>query len=75
MRVILFSGKGGVGKTTLSAASGYRPSELGYRTIVVAPWIPPTPWLMPLTFPGGGEIFSKRVSPSKIRENLYIQVE
>ncbi len=36
MRVILFSGKGGVGKTTISAATAYRLSTLGYRTIVVS---------------------------------------
>jgi arsenite-transporting ATPase len=35
MRIILFSGKGGVGKTTVSAATGYRLSKLGYKTIVV----------------------------------------
>ena len=32
MRILLFSGKGGVGKTSLSAATGVRLAELGYRT-------------------------------------------
>jgi len=36
MRIILFTGKGGVGKTTISAATALRCSELGYRTIVVS---------------------------------------
>ncbi|MCX8163973.1 MAG: TRC40/GET3/ArsA family transport-energizing ATPase [Aquificaceae bacterium] len=36
MRIILFSGKGGVGKTTISAATAYRLSRLGYKTIVVS---------------------------------------
>lgn len=36
MRILLFSGKGGVGKTTVSAATGYRLSKLGYKTIVVS---------------------------------------
>ncbi|HIP42614.1 MAG TPA: ArsA family ATPase [Aquifex aeolicus] len=36
MRIILFSGKGGVGKTTISAATGYRLAELGKKVIVVS---------------------------------------
>jgi arsenite/tail-anchored protein-transporting ATPase len=36
MRLILYLGKGGVGKTTSSAATAVRASELGYRTLVVS---------------------------------------
>src|SRR5579885_861478 len=36
MRVLLFSGKGGVGKTSLAAATGVRLAELGYRTLVMS---------------------------------------
>jgi arsenite-transporting ATPase len=36
MRVILYSGKGGVGKTTLSAATAVRAARLGHRTLVVS---------------------------------------
>lgn len=36
MRLILYLGKGGVGKTTTSAATAVRASELGYRTLVVS---------------------------------------
>ncbi len=36
MRVILYTGKGGVGKTSLSAATGARAAELGYRTLVMS---------------------------------------
>lgn len=36
MRVILYTGKGGVGKTSLSAATGVRAAELGYRTLVMS---------------------------------------
>ena len=35
-RLILYVGKGGVGKTTLAAATGVRAAELGYRTLVVS---------------------------------------
>ena len=36
MRIILFSGKGGVGKTTLAAASGVRAAALGHRALVMS---------------------------------------
>src|SRR3954463_7839228 len=36
MRILLFSGKGGVGKTSLAAATGLRLSQLGYRTLVMS---------------------------------------
>ncbi len=36
MRVILFTGKGGVGKTSVAAATALRSAELGYRTIVLS---------------------------------------
>ncbi len=36
MRIILFTGKGGVGKTTISAATAVRCAQLGYRTIVIS---------------------------------------
>ncbi|MCS7278700.1 MAG: ArsA family ATPase [Thermodesulfobacteriaceae bacterium] len=36
MRILLFTGKGGVGKTTLSAATGAYLSELGKKVLVVS---------------------------------------
>lgn len=36
MRIILYLGKGGVGKTTLSAATAVRSADLGKRTLVVS---------------------------------------
>jgi len=36
MRVILFTGKGGVGKTSVAAATALRSAELGYKTIVLS---------------------------------------
>ena len=35
-RVLLYTGKGGVGKTTCAAATALRCAELGYRTIVMS---------------------------------------
>ncbi|MBI4301933.1 MAG: ArsA family ATPase [Chloroflexi bacterium] len=36
MRVILYTGKGGVGKTSVAAATALRSSQLGHRTIVLS---------------------------------------
>ena len=36
MRVLLYTGKGGVGKTTIAAATAVKAAELGYRTIVLS---------------------------------------
>ena len=36
MRIILYLGKGGVGKTTISAATAVRSAALGKRTLVVS---------------------------------------
>jgi len=36
MRILLFSGKGGVGKTSLAAATGLHLSRLGYRTLIMS---------------------------------------
>ncbi|MDP6782525.1 MAG: ArsA family ATPase, partial [Dehalococcoidia bacterium] len=34
MRIVLFTGKGGVGKTSVAAATALRASEMGYKAIV-----------------------------------------
>src|SRR3954452_9424385 len=36
MRILLFSGKGGVGKTSLAAATGLELARLGHRTLVMS---------------------------------------
>jgi arsenite-transporting ATPase len=36
MRILLFTGKGGVGKTSLAAATGVRLAQLGHRTLVMS---------------------------------------
>ncbi len=36
MRILLYTGKGGVGKTSISAATAVRCAELGYRTAVIS---------------------------------------
>src|SRR5688500_16283765 len=36
VRIILYLGKGGVGKTTVAAASALRSAQLGFKTLVVS---------------------------------------
>jgi anion-transporting ArsA/GET3 family ATPase len=36
MRLLLFSGKGGVGKSSVAAATGIRLAQMGYRTMVMS---------------------------------------
>ena len=36
MRVLLFTGKGGVGKTTVAAATAVRAADAGHRTLVMS---------------------------------------
>jgi arsenite-transporting ATPase len=36
MRVILYTGKGGVGKTSVAAATAIRSAELGHKTVVIS---------------------------------------
>ena len=36
MRIILYTGKGGVGKTSVSAATAVQAAKRGYRTLVMS---------------------------------------
>ncbi len=62
-RVIFFIGKGGVGKTTSSAATALALAKMGYKTLIVS--IDPAHNL--------GDVFMEELSdkPREIGENLY----
>ncbi|HET8550473.1 MAG TPA: ArsA family ATPase [Bryobacteraceae bacterium] len=71
MRILLFSGKGGVGKTSLAAATGVRLAELGRRTLVMS--VDPAHSLAD-SFDIETELFHRRTAePLNIAPNLDIQ--
>ena len=65
MRTIIFTGKGGVGKTSIAAATAVKAASMGYRTLVIS------------TDPAHslGDSFDLELGPSpvKITENLFGQ--
>ncbi|HEY5912501.1 MAG TPA: TRC40/GET3/ArsA family transport-energizing ATPase [Verrucomicrobiae bacterium] len=70
MRILLFSGKGGVGKTSLSAATGARLAELGYRTLVMS--VDPAHSLADAFDLEGGLFDRKTADPFRVTERLWI---
>src|SRR5919107_6266552 len=71
MRILLFSGKGGVGKTSLAAATGLQLSRLGHRTLVMS--VDPAHSLAD-SFDIETELFHGRTAePFSISSNLDIQ--
>jgi arsenite-transporting ATPase len=70
MRILLFSGKGGVGKTSLSAATGARLAELGYRTLVMS--VDPAHSLADAFDLESGLFDSKTSDPFLVADRLWI---
>jgi arsenite-transporting ATPase len=70
MRILLFSGKGGVGKTSLSAATGVRLAELGYRTLVMS--VDPAHSLADSFDLESGLFDSKTAEPCRVADRLWI---
>ena len=65
MRIILFTGKGGVGKTTTAAGTAATAAAAGYRTLVLS-----TDAAHSL-----GDAFGQSIGsqPTRVRERLYVQ--
>src|SRR3974390_2421008 len=70
MRILLFSGKGGVGKTSLAAATGTRLAELGYRTLVMS--VDPAHSLADAFDLDSGLFDSKTSDPFRVVDRLWI---
>jgi arsenite/tail-anchored protein-transporting ATPase len=71
MRILLFSGKGGVGKTSVAAATAVHLAEAGKRTLVMS--VDPAHSLAD-SFDLGGALFHADTSePRQIAERLFMQ--
>jgi arsenite-transporting ATPase len=71
VRILLYSGKGGVGKTSVAAATGVHLAEMGKRTLVIS--VDPAHSLSD-AFDRGSALFDlSTAEPLQIAERLFIQ--
>jgi arsenite-transporting ATPase len=71
VRILLYSGKGGVGKTSIAAATGVQLALRGYKTLVMS--VDPAHSLAD-SFDLGGELFHGATGePLRIEDGLWIQ--
>ena len=71
MRIIFFAGKGGVGKTSVSAATGIKAAEMGYKTVVMSLDVAHS---LADIFDLERDLLDKnKGEPIKINDKLYIQ--
>jgi arsenite-transporting ATPase len=71
VRILLFSGKGGVGKTSVAAATGVQLADMGKKTLVIS--VDPAHSLAD-SFDLGGALFHANTSePLPVAERLWIQ--
>lgn len=63
MSIILFTGKGGVGKTTIAAMTAIKSSRLGYKTLIIS--------TDPAHSLSDSFQFQFGAEPTKVSENLY----
>ena len=71
MRIIFFAGKGGVGKTSVAAATGIKAAEMGHRTIILSLDVAHS---LSDIFDLERDLLDKnRGKPIKVKKDLYIQ--
>ena len=71
MRIIFFAGKGGVGKTSVAAATGIKAAEMGHRTVILSLDIAHS--LSDIFDVGKDLLDQNKGQPIKITKKLYIQ--
>jgi arsenite-transporting ATPase len=71
MRIILFAGKGGVGKTSIAGATGMRAADAGYATLIMSLDIAHS--LSDIFALDKGLVDQNRGMPLKVSDRLWIQ--
>ena len=71
MRIILFAGKGGVGKTSVAAATGIKAAEKGLKTVIMSLDIAHS--LSDIFDLGKDLLDQNKGQPIKITKKLFIQ--
>ena len=71
MRIIFFAGKGGVGKTSVAAATGIKAAESGRKTLIMSLDVAHS--LIDIFDLGRHLLDQNRGKPIKVRDNLWIQ--
>lgn len=71
MRILLYSGKGGVGKTSVAAATGVQLARLGYKTLVMS--VDPAHSLADSFDLDGALFHGATADPKPIADRLWIQ--
>lgn len=71
MRILLFSGKGGVGKTSIAAATAVHLAQMGYRTLAMS--VDPAHSLADSFDLEGGLFHGDTSDPKPMADNLWIQ--
>jgi arsenite/tail-anchored protein-transporting ATPase len=71
MRIIMFAGKGGVGKTSVASATGLKAAEMGYKTLIMSLDIAHS--LSDIFALDKGLMDKNRGMPFKIEDRLWIQ--
>ena len=71
MRILLYTGKGGVGKTSIAASTGLKLSQKGYKTIVISL---DTAHSLADAFDLDNELIQQSEDPvRKVNDQLFIQ--
>ena len=71
MRIIFFAGKGGVGKTSVAAATGIKAAQRGHKTVVMSLDVAHS--LADIFDLDGGLLDQNKGQPIAVRDNLWIQ--